>query len=146
MSRQATKKKRDKKRALKRKHEHQTEHMQAEAAKHRRTKREEIVVLIVIVALLPFLLTGFFLWPSDAGNKANTGLEDGSYVATCAGARAASGADAAAVALEVEGTTYIVNASDLSGRAARDPEALFDLKPGDKITITVKDGYITEVE
>jgi hypothetical protein len=49
MTTQKAKNKQKKKRAEKKKHEHQTEHMEEEAAKHKRSGREELVAIIVIL-------------------------------------------------------------------------------------------------
>jgi hypothetical protein len=132
----------DKRRAAKHKHEHQTEHMQEEAAKHKRSRREEIVTIVIIVCLLPFLLTGFFFFPSSTV-KTNTGIEDGSYTATIVSTRPAGNGSPASAVIDVNGGTFIVNESDFSGKATMNTAGFFELKPGQNVNITVKDGYIT---
>lgn len=143
MTSKAGKKKHDKRRAQKHKHEHQTEQMQEQAAKHRRSRNEEIVALVVIVCLLPFLLTGFFFFPSTTINT-NTGIEDGTYTATVVSVRESSPTSPASAVVDVNGSSFIVTENDLSGQAARNPAAFFELRPGQDIEITVKNGYITD--
>lgn len=143
MTSKSAKQKHDKRRAEKRKHEHQTEHMQEEAARHRRSRREEIVVIVVIVCLLPFLLTGFFFFPSTTV-KTNTGIEDGSYTATVVSVRPASPSTQATEVIDVNGANFIVTEYDLSDSAKAESNAFFSLEPGQNIDISVEDGYITD--
>lgn len=146
MTRESTKKKRDKKRAEKKKHAHLTEQMAEEHAKKRRAHREEVVAILVMLAFVPFMLIGVVWWPASSSTgkaKSNSGLSDGTYIATYIGGRPASGEDAAVVALDVNGETFFVDESDLAGDAAENPGAFFEGRRGQAIEITVKNGFIT---
>ena len=78
MTTQAAKKQRhEKKRAAKRKHEHETEHMQEEAARKKHAHGEEMVAIIVMLTFVPLMVFGAIYWPGDNGAAAGgTGLSD----------------------------------------------------------------------
>ena len=146
MTRQATKKKRDKKRAEKRKHEHRTEQMAEEAAKEKWYHKEEIVAIVVMLIFVPFMVTGVIWWPASASPekaKGDIGLPDGTYTAAYIGSRPATDSDVAVAALDVDGESVFVNEHDLSGSAAEDSGAFFEVQQGEPLEITVKDGFIT---
>lgn len=147
MTREATKKKRDKKRAQKKKHEHQTEHMAEEAAKEKRMHTEEIIAIVALLLFVPFMVTGIIWWPASTGSgKANggTGLADGSYSAKYLGTRPSSDGAGAVAVLDVNGESVFVDEPDLSGSAASDSSAFFGARRGEQITITVKNGFVTD--
>lgn len=147
MTREATKKKRDKKRALKRKHEHLTEQMHEEHARKKRSHTEELIALIMIVVFATFMTTGMIWWPASTTNtkaEGGTGLPDGRYEATCLSSRPAAGSDSAVTVLDVHGESFFVDEDELSGEAAEDPTAFFSLQRGEQIEVTVKDGLVTD--
>jgi len=147
MTRQATKKKRDKKRAEKRKHEHLTEQMAEEAVKKKWHHREEVVAIVVMLAFVPFMVTGIIWWPASNGpgkTKGEIALPDGTYTAAYLGSRPATESDVAVTALDVNGESVLVNEHDLSGDAAKKSSAFFEGQRGEPIEITVKNGFITD--
>lgn len=141
MTTQAARKKQEKKRALKKKHEHLTEEMAERHAKKKRAHTEEWVAIIAILAIAPFLVFGIIWWPAEAGRTehGDLGLPDGDYYA----AYLDSQPDSGAALLVVNGKSYLVTESDLSGEAARDSGAFFKGQQGEQIEITVEDGYIS---
>lgn len=145
MTREATRQKQKKKRALKRKHEHLTEQISEEKAKRKRTHAEEFVAIIVLVFFAGFMVIGVALWPATVSEtEGYTGLPDGEYDATFLDSRPATDSHPAAAALQVGGLSVAVSEGDLSGEAAQDSTAFFELDQNESIQITVKNGSITE--
>lgn len=145
MTRQATKKKRDKNRALKKKHEHVTEKMAEETARKKRSHSEEIIAIVVLLIFVPFMVTGILWWPASTGkSKGDTGLPDGTYNAEFLGSRPATESEVAVGALEVNGESFFINERDLSGSAAGDPGAFFGLERGAPVRITAENGFVTD--
>jgi type IV secretory pathway component VirB8 len=64
MTTQADKQKQNKKRELKRKHMHETEHMQEEAARKKRAHTEATIAICVLLFFVPFMVTGVIFWPA----------------------------------------------------------------------------------
>ena len=64
MTREATKKKRDKQRALKKKHQHQTEEMDEQAARKKRAHTEATIAIATLLIFVPFMVFGVAFWPA----------------------------------------------------------------------------------
>lgn len=145
MTTQKDRAKQKKKRAQKHKHEHETEHMQEEAARHKRSSREEWVAIIVILAFVPFLVTGIIWWPGSTTpkSKGGTGLASGTYSATYIGSQPETETEVATAALDVNGYSIFVTADDLTGSASRNSNTFFKGQKGQPVQITVQNGFIT---
>lgn len=141
MTTQKDKQKQKQKRAQKKKHSDQTEHGKEEAARHKRSHREAWIAIIIILAFIPFLLTGIFLWPGETGGGSSSGigLADGSYSATYM-----SNGQSNTAILDIDGKVITVTLSDLSGRALADPGPFFEGQAGQQVQVTVRKGFITD--
>ena len=143
MTRQATKKKRDRNRAEKKKHEHRTEQMAEKAAKKKRGHTEEVIAIIVLLIFVPFMVIGIVWWPAGKGESEGTGLQNGTYTASYIESQPASADHTAVAALDVNGESILVNESDLSGNAVDNSTAFFEGQRGQQVEITVKNGIVT---
>ena len=146
MTKQTKKQKHDKQRAQKRKHEHETEAMAENSARKKRAHVEEWIAIIVLLAFVPFMVLGAVFWPGPDGKASASGgvpLKNGTYTATYLSTVPATGTTPGLATLDVGGNNIMVTESALSGPAARNSTEFFQGQDGQRVQITVQNGFIT---